>query len=130
LRSPHFEHAPGSRGVFWFSLEERRQMNRFSIRLGAALVAGLVATPAPAQPAGDAAAPADAPPAADATPEATPEGPAAEASISADTTGVTADANAGGKAAKTKNSDKCQNDTSVKWIRRCRPERNMFELGI
>lgn len=111
-------------------------MNRFSIRLGAALVAGLVATPALAQPAGDAEASpaAEAPPAApaDATPEAAPEGPAAEASITADTSGVTTDAKAGGsgKAAKKKSGDKCQNDTSVKWIRRCRPERNMFELGI
>ena len=26
--------------------------------------------------------------------------------------------------------DKCQNRTDEKWIRRCRPERNMFELGI
>jgi hypothetical protein len=27
-------------------------------------------------------------------------------------------------------SDKCQNRTDEKWIRRCRPERNMFELGL
>ena len=26
--------------------------------------------------------------------------------------------------------DKCQNKTDEKWIRRCRPERNMFELGL
>ncbi len=106
-------------------------MNRFSIRLGAALVAGLVATPAlAAQPAGAAAAPAAEPAA---TPAPTPEGPSAGASISADTSGVKTDAKASGgasgKKAK-KSGDKCQNDTSVKWIRRCRPERNMFELGI
>ncbi|WAS90348.1 OmpA family protein [Nannocystis punicea] len=109
-------------------------MNRFSIRLGAALVAGLVATPAlAAQPAGDAAAPAAEPAPAAATPAPTPEGPSAGASISADTSGVKTDAKASGgssgKKAK-KSGDKCQNDTSVKWIRRCRPERNMFELGI
>ncbi|MBZ5711330.1 OmpA family protein [Nannocystis pusilla] len=102
-------------------------MNRFSIRLGAALVAGLVATPAlAAQPAGEAAAPA-------AEPAPAPEGPSAGASISADTTsGVKTDAKASGGSSgkKAKNKDRCQNDTSVKWIRRCRPERNMFELGI
>ncbi|MBL9101652.1 MAG: OmpA family protein [Myxococcales bacterium] len=27
-------------------------------------------------------------------------------------------------------SDKCQNRTDEKWIRRCRPERNMFEVGL
>jgi len=108
-------------------------MNRFSIRLGAALVAGLVATPAlAAQPAGDAAAPAAEPAPAAETPAATPEGPSAGASISADTSsGVKSDAKAsGGSGKKAKSKDKCQNDTSVKWIRRCRPERNMFELGI
>lgn len=106
-------------------------MNRFSIRLGAALVAGLVATPAlAAQAPSEAAAPAAEPAA---TPAPTPEGPSAGASISADTSGVKTDSKASGgasgKKAK-KSGDKCQNDTSVKWIRRCRPERNMFELGI
>ena len=117
-------------------------MKRLSIRLGASLVAGLVATPAlaaqgSAQP--TAAAPA-------AAPAAQPEGPAAGASVSmsADTTGAQANASGGasgadqnqnqnqkkGKDAKKKKTDKCQNDTSQKWIRRCRPERNMFELGI
>ncbi|HEY8380494.1 MAG TPA: OmpA family protein [Nannocystis sp.] len=94
-----------------------------------------MATPALAQPADDAAAPAEAAPAADPSAAAAPEGPApegpsAEGSISLDTSsGVQADANARG-GGKAKDKTKCQNDTSQKWIRRCRPERNMFELGI
>jgi outer membrane protein OmpA-like peptidoglycan-associated protein len=118
-------------------------MKRVSIRLGASLVAGLVATPAlAAQPAGDpAAAPASAPAAAPAdagaAPASTPapEGPSADAgvSVSADASGANASGNAGaagGGAKAKKNTGKCQDDTSVKWIRRCRPERNMFELGV
>ena len=122
-------------------------MKRFSIRLGASLVAGLVATPALAaqQPADagaaqPAAAPAPAAPAdASGQPPAgspAPEGPAAGASVSmsADASGAQANANAGAsggdKSKGAKKKDKCQNDTSQKWIRRCRPERNMFELGI
>ncbi len=125
-------------------------MKRFTIRLGASLIAGLIATPALAQ---SAAAPAGSPaPAPAATPA--PEGPSAGAgaSISADTSGVKTDAAASGAGQGTqgagqgtqgadqgnkgaaskpaKSSDKCQHDTSVKWIRRCRPERMMFELGI
>jgi len=129
-------------------------MNSFRVGLGASLFAGLVALPAsaaqapadaapPAATADPAAAPAATPaPASDAAaPAATPEGPAAGGTVSIGTDGAAADGSAtGGDAGQSggagtggtvrASGDKCQNRTDEKWIRRCRPERNMFELGI
>jgi outer membrane protein OmpA-like peptidoglycan-associated protein len=46
--------------------------------------------------------------------------------------GGTADSSGGFGMGGTKRAsgDKCQDDKSKKWIRRCKPEKNMFELGI
>jgi outer membrane protein OmpA-like peptidoglycan-associated protein len=130
-------------------------MNSFRVGLGASLIAGLVALPASAaqDPAAGAAPPptttsAPAPSAAPAptgdagAPPAGAEGPSAGGSVAIGTDGAAAsgDANAGTTDDKSggagmvgsvrSGSDKCQNRTDEKWIRRCRPERNMFELGI
>ncbi|MBL8969371.1 MAG: hypothetical protein JNK56_02265, partial [Myxococcales bacterium] len=87
------------------------------------------AAPAPAPT--DASAPAPADPNA---PAPTPEGPAAGATVSVGTDGASGSADKSGGVGMggtvRSGSDKCQNRTDEKWIRRCRPERNMFELGI
>ncbi len=118
-------------------------MSSFRVGLGASLIAGLVALPASAAQApgasGEASPPAAEPaaapaPDAGAAPAATPEGPAAGGTVSVGTEGASASGTKsggvgmGGSARAGK--DKCQNRTDEKWIRRCRPERNMFELGI
>ncbi len=129
-------------------------MSSFRVGLGASLIAGLVSLPASAAqapgdaggappPAGDpAAAPAPAPapapvagaPADPNAPAATPEGPAAGATVAVGTDGANASADKSGGVGLggtvRSGSDKCQNRTDEKWIRRCRPERNMFELGL
>ena len=124
-------------------------MSSFRVGLGASLFAGLVALPASAAQtpgaAGEAPPPAAAPapstaPAPDAGAQPTAEGPAAGGTISVGTDGANASGDANGGADKSggaglggtkRASDgKCQNRTDERWIRRCRPERNMFELGI
>jgi|JI6StandDraft_1071083.scaffolds.fasta_scaffold17292_4 outer membrane protein OmpA-like peptidoglycan-associated protein len=130
-------------------------MNSFRVGLGASLFAGLVALPASAaqSPGAAGAAPAAVPaaepapaaaPAAAAEPgaapaaEPTPEGPAAGGTVSIGTEGAAADGTADGGSSggfgmggtKRASGDKCQDDKSKKWIRRCKPEKNMFELGI
>ena len=128
-------------------------MSSFRVGLGASLIAGLVSLPASAAqtpgdagaappPAADpAAAPAPAPtdasapaPADPNAPAPTPEGPAAGATVSVGTDGASGSADKSGGVGMggtvRSGSDKCQNRTDEKWIRRCRPERNMFELGI
>jgi len=111
-------------------------MNSFRVGLGASLFAGLIALPASAaqSPEAPGAAPA---PAADSATQPTPEGPAAGATVSVGADGAAADGTASGSSSgfgmggtKRASGDKCQDRTDLKWIRRCKPERNMFELGI
>ena len=108
----------------------------------AAAPAPAPAAPTAAQdPAATAPAPGSAAPDAAAAPAPTPEGPAAGGTVAIGTDGAAAGGTADGGTTdksggfgmggtKRAGSDKCQNDTSKKWIRRCKPEKNMFELGI
>jgi|GEM_PF-245657 len=129
-------------------------MSSFRVGLGASLFAGLVALPASAAqtpgaaggappPAAEPAAPApdaSAPPAGDrAAPApdgtgATPEGPAAGGTISVGADGADATGSSSGGVGmggtKRASGDKCQDRKDEKWIRRCRPERGMFEIGV
>jgi len=109
------------------------------------------AAPPAAAPTAATPAPAEAAPAPAATPDAgaapapTPEGPSAGGSVAVGTDGAAATGDAKAGAAGTdggssggagmggtvrSGSDKCQDRKDEKWIRRCRPERNMWELGL
>ncbi len=58
------------------------------------------------------------------------EGAAAGGTASGGTTDTSGGGGVGMGGTARASGDKCQNDTSKKWIRRCKPEKNMFELGI
>ena len=108
-------------------------MSSFRVGLGASLIAGLVSLPASAAqtpgdagaappPAADPAATPAATPAADPAGAPTPEGPAAGATVEVGTDGASAQADKSGGVGMggtvRSGTDKCQNRTDEKWIRR------------